>query len=84
VKARLQRAGWFALAGVVLFQLYVVREWLAVLILLTVVYAAFATLVLLLNGLHSAYQFVFAKVDGFFRDDFSRKPFRRLRSVLAR
>ncbi len=84
MKARLQRAAWFSLAGIAFFQLYVVRELLAVLLLLSVVFAAFAAVVFALNGLHAAYQFVFVKAEVLFREDFSRKPFRRLRSLTAR
>lgn len=84
MKAQVQRGFLFLLGGLVFFQLYVVRELLAVLLLLAVVFAAFTLLVIVLNGLHAAYQFVFARLENYFREDLSKKPFRRLRSLTAR
>ena len=75
---------WLALAAAVLFQLYPVRELLAAFLLLSVVFAAFAALVLALNGVHWVYLRAFAGVESVARADFSRKPFRRLRSMTAR
>jgi len=84
LKANLQRLAWVALAGVALYQVYFVRELLAALILLGVVFAAFATLVLLLNGLHWMFGRAFAGVEALAGENFSKKPFHRLRSMTAR
>jgi len=84
VKRNFQRLAGMALFGALLFQLYFVRELLATFLLLSVVFAAFATLVLLLNGLHWIYARAYAGAEALLRGDLSRKPFRRLRSMTAR
>ncbi len=84
MKVALRRALWITLGGIVFFQMYFVRELFAVFLMISVVFAAFAILVAVLNGMHAAFQFVFARAENFASDSFSRKPFRRLRSLTAR
>lgn len=84
MKTRVQKWLWISLAAVAAFQLYFVREMVAALILLGVVFAAFATLVLLLNLMHRAYERAFNGAEAFVRSEASNRPFRRLRSVIAR
>ena len=84
MKTRVQKWLWIGLAAVAAFQLYFVREMVAALILLGVVFAAFATLVVLLNFLQRLYDRAFSGAEVFVRSEASSRPFRRLRSVIAR
>ena len=84
MKSRLQKWFWMGLAAFVAFQLYFVRELVAALILLAVVFASFAGLVLFLNALHRLYERAFLRANVLLHADVSNRPFRRLRSVIAR
>ncbi len=79
----LKRVVWVGIAALVLAQMYFVRELVAALILLGVVFTAFAALVIFLQGARWIYDRAIVGAEAIVRSDFSRKPFRRLRSLIA-
>lgn len=79
----LKRVAWVSVAALVLAQMYLVRELVAALILLGVVFTAFAALVIFLQGARWIYDRAVIGAETIVRSDFSRKPFRRLRSLIA-
>jgi hypothetical protein len=65
-------------------QIYFVRELLATLILIAVVFSAFALLILLLKAIYWMYAKSFAWLEARARTEIRNRPFRRLRSLTAR
>lgn len=81
------RSGWWikwVVVAAVAAQLYLVRELAAVLLLFSVVFAAFALMVGVVRLLQFASERAFAWGEAAMQRSFSRKPFRRLRSETAR
>lgn len=80
------RSGWvkWVVVAVVAAQLYLVRELAAVLLLFSVVFAAFALMVGVVRLLQFASERAYAWGEAAMQRSFSRKPFRRLRSETAR
>lgn len=84
MRNRVQKFVFGAVAATVALQSYIVRELLATLILVAVVFSAFPALVLTLKMLHWVYARTFAGAAAWARSDFNNRPFRRLRSLTAR
>jgi len=75
---------WCVVIALVAVQLYIVQELLAALALFSVVFLAFATLVGIVRLLQHGWERVYNWGEGEMRSSFSRKPFRRPRSAIAR
>ncbi len=84
MKGRPQKIAWLVVIALIALQTYVVRELLAVLAMVSLVFAGFAILITALKSMQWAFERLSLRAEVFAHREFSGRPFRRLRSLTAR